>query len=671
MDMELMDPYRRPYSSLEMQGYSDESQHQQHQHHQQQPQHGQHQGQHQGQQYGFWNHHQLMALYQQHQQRAAAAMMGQGNMHAAKQTEPKPRLAKDEVELLEREFTKNPKPNSSTKRELAEQMGVEVPRINNWFQNRRAKEKQMRKTAEFEAQQLAGRRAASSESKSSDDQDDSGSAKDFYDEPSNDHSQAIKISTAAFGSDDNINNGRDSERRPSSFREPGILDIGNSTPDMAENDNMAQTGYNLSRTSSHELHSMTESFGHAQPHTNFHRPLPYGFGVSEPPPVLDGLAAPNFEVLDAQSGMMQNNGGFGSFPERDYFMAAPQPRFPSEMIAESTTENRACQSMADQGTADDLIKVEEGASPYSMADSPPTGPSELLRFKSPPPPADIAGRRNLRRPAPLGLGSLRNGPIGTGPKTGIDAPRRSETASPLRRISSATGSLHGRVQKSFAASNGPRSPFALDRNKEAILQTLQTTTHSPIMASLNSAMSPLSPDGTGAQALRENTIGTNASDEEQGYTYGSLGAVGSLPLYKTEPSIKTPPGTPGLPVNFRDPFYPSSVEQHGGWSFVPQDEPLPTPSLCSHGGSELEFSMAPQMPGYVASQPVTPSFPPSSIGPTYNGFFGSSINNAEYNFPDSYAPDSSARSSPGGPAKSKQFQFAQNITPQDFTTDKP
>ena len=126
--MEMMDMYRRPYSGLEMQGYNGE-QHQ-HQHHQNRQQHGQHQGQHQGQQYPFWNHHQLMALYQQHQQRAAAVMMGQGNMHPSKQTEPKPRLAKDEVELLEREFLKNPKPNSSTKRELAEQMGVEVPRIN-------------------------------------------------------------------------------------------------------------------------------------------------------------------------------------------------------------------------------------------------------------------------------------------------------------------------------------------------------------------------------------------------------------------------------------------------------------------------------------------------------------------------------------------------------------
>lgn len=57
-------------------------------------------------------------------------MVGPGSLHPSKQTEPKPRLAKDEVELLEREFAKNPKPNTSLKRELAEQMGVEVPRIN-------------------------------------------------------------------------------------------------------------------------------------------------------------------------------------------------------------------------------------------------------------------------------------------------------------------------------------------------------------------------------------------------------------------------------------------------------------------------------------------------------------------------------------------------------------
>ena len=106
-----MDPYQRRYSNnLALHPYGSQQQ----------------VGHPQGHQYPYWN--QLMAYYQ-HQQRAAA-LMGQGNMQLSKPAEPKPRLAKDEVELLEREFAKNPKPSSSTKRELAEQMGVEVPRIN-------------------------------------------------------------------------------------------------------------------------------------------------------------------------------------------------------------------------------------------------------------------------------------------------------------------------------------------------------------------------------------------------------------------------------------------------------------------------------------------------------------------------------------------------------------
>jgi hypothetical protein len=71
-----------------------------------------------------------MAYY--HHQQHRAALMGQGGL-MAKPAEPKPRLAKEEVELLEREFAKNQKPSSTTKRELAEQMGVEVPRINVGF----------------------------------------------------------------------------------------------------------------------------------------------------------------------------------------------------------------------------------------------------------------------------------------------------------------------------------------------------------------------------------------------------------------------------------------------------------------------------------------------------------------------------------------------------------
>jgi hypothetical protein len=48
----------------------------------------------------------------------------------SKSNETKPRLGKDEVEILEREFKKNPKPSTQTKRQFAEEMGVDLARIN-------------------------------------------------------------------------------------------------------------------------------------------------------------------------------------------------------------------------------------------------------------------------------------------------------------------------------------------------------------------------------------------------------------------------------------------------------------------------------------------------------------------------------------------------------------
>ncbi|KAL7961422.1 homeobox domain-containing protein [Trichoderma compactum] len=70
-------------------------------------------------------------------------------------TESKPRLSKEEVEVLETEFQKNHKPNSSTKKALAESMRVDHARINNWFQNRRAREKKENNIREYEARQRA------------------------------------------------------------------------------------------------------------------------------------------------------------------------------------------------------------------------------------------------------------------------------------------------------------------------------------------------------------------------------------------------------------------------------------------------------------------------------------------------------------------------------------
>jgi len=62
---------------------------------------------------------------------SGASMMAMlTNSSFTQKNETKPRLGKDEVEFLEREFKKNPKPTTQTKRQFAEDMRVELARIN-------------------------------------------------------------------------------------------------------------------------------------------------------------------------------------------------------------------------------------------------------------------------------------------------------------------------------------------------------------------------------------------------------------------------------------------------------------------------------------------------------------------------------------------------------------
>ena len=55
--------------------------------------------------------------------------------------ESKPRLSKDQHERLEREFRNNRKPTTANKKQFSQQLGISLEKVNNWFQNRRAKVK--------------------------------------------------------------------------------------------------------------------------------------------------------------------------------------------------------------------------------------------------------------------------------------------------------------------------------------------------------------------------------------------------------------------------------------------------------------------------------------------------------------------------------------------------
>ncbi|KAK4634529.1 hypothetical protein CLAFUW4_00733 [Fulvia fulva] len=54
----------------------------------------------------------------------------------------KPRLTKEQHDILESHYQKQNKPNTNTKKGFAESLNVSLDKVNNWFQNRRAKSKQ-------------------------------------------------------------------------------------------------------------------------------------------------------------------------------------------------------------------------------------------------------------------------------------------------------------------------------------------------------------------------------------------------------------------------------------------------------------------------------------------------------------------------------------------------
>lgn len=62
--------------------------------------------------------------------------------HANGMTDVKPRLTKEQHDILEKHFQQQHKPSTNTKRGFADNLGVPLDKINNWFQNRRAKVKQ-------------------------------------------------------------------------------------------------------------------------------------------------------------------------------------------------------------------------------------------------------------------------------------------------------------------------------------------------------------------------------------------------------------------------------------------------------------------------------------------------------------------------------------------------
>ena len=298
------------------------------------------------------------------------------------------------------------------------------------------------------------------------------------------------------------------------------------------------------------------------------------------------------------------------------------------------------------------LQVSSPGSAHS-AHSPASAVSDL-RLKSPPPPANLATRRNKGAPTLLNAAAFRNGAFG--PKTGLDLGKRADGTASIRRIASATGLTASRIQK-HANAAAPRSPLYYERNKEAFLYSLQTVpagaSGAHLGRSLSNHVSPVTPSealSTVQAGVADIMVGSSSSDDEQLMAFDSA----QSDCFGTESHAESLP------------------EHHTSWtSYAAQDVSLLTPGLGSYGSDE--FSMMQTAPGYLtSSQPATPSV----SQPLSNSYFPLRMppgapGHADYTFPgEAYMMPGPLVKSSANQLQSKQFQFTPNVTPQDYSVDR-
>ncbi|RDW88872.1 hypothetical protein BP6252_00904 [Coleophoma cylindrospora] len=577
-------------------------------------------------------------------------------MPVQQKTETKPRLGKDEVELLEREFQKNPKPTTNTKKQFAEQMSVDLSRINNWFQNRRAKRKQEKKQEAYEA----GQREAMGYT--DDDSSDFFNPCAVYDEGS-----VASVPQQSYS----LISGPPPATAPYNPRY--------SDPTEASLESLQRTMAAAQAISQQEFHE-----GFIRPNDNlphFGGPLVIHSGpsvdrarfpaansvprfentlYSDTPSLLPYEAPHSVDSFSPSPVMNDTPTMFTGFPmASEPATMSPQmmTAFPSQLL--SLASSQTPEDSSGSTLADDAHSTENSLSPPASGS-----------FRSPPPPMDIAARRKKvqHRPAALGMDTIRSRPQ-LGPRTVSQAesfrrPLASPSSSPMRRIASAGGNnavMSGRIYKAGIRS-AQRSPIdakfltdVMERNYHTTPQALSLTAGS----SLNSSLAPPTPMSPLEMTVRSSTNGSSSSPESH-MNYMFNGSGQDLLQSDGDVNLTSPPDTPAPNM-----WFMSSNE----WKYNMNDEPLFTPA---HDEFPTQFHMDMQTPAYLsASQPVTPAFGEfnqnlmfPNDSPQYT--LGSSAN-AEYTFPDSLQQCASGFVPGSSPSqKQKTFQFS-NSTPADFT----
>ncbi|KAM4054911.1 homeobox domain-containing protein [Hirsutella rhossiliensis] len=510
-----------------------------------------------------------METYQNHHNRHLVH-----HHHMSRATESKPRLSKEEVEVLEAEFQKNHKPSSSTKKALAESMRVDNARINNWFQNRRAREKKENNIREYEARQRQEKERAEAESGP---------------QPDSSRQCDLVASSAPFPQP-RVN----SRPRADAQRSPSPMSLPDACSETTEPSQRCDSG------------SPPLSTPHSRPVT----PSIVNFsGLVKPAhsnKVMSGELSDQADGFFNVSDMCVNETRNGLAMEGADLLLSVDTKTSSQLFGEY---QGFLGSEAERHDADGL---EQG---FSAAALPQQSPVSDDSLPTSPQTSDVVSRRH-RRPAPLAIGDCRSHSYYT-PRTSMDHDRRGDRASPLRRVASSTGS--SRVRKAVAT---PRSPF-YDGTADITLQTRR----SPGIACPTGSRAPPTPDTPVALHQQGLIDGAMSYSLDRKYM--------SADMALQDPTLRTPPTTPGFMESLfsMGSGYDMSISEEAlispGIARLPGgfDMSTVTGDMSDFVGSESN-----------RSNEHAPSLLPSQMGHTYFGgnFLGGAL--AGYDWSDVSTP---------------------------------
>ncbi|KAH6678072.1 hypothetical protein B0J14DRAFT_614935 [Halenospora varia] len=621
-------------------------------------------------------------------------------MPPTKTNETKPRLGKDEVDILEREFKKNQKPSTQTKRQFAEDMGVDLARINNWFQNRRAKRKQEKKQEAYEAGQAQEAMGYS----------DHASSPEFFNGNgyfSENHGPPMQQSSAPFSM---ISGGPPPPLAPCNpqYSDPSTASLESlqrtlaiahgSQPDYhfsehhgsisAYSESLMTDSSNSDRAQFPPCENSVAQFDNQ----NYVYPSTFSNNIyNSPQSVNDFHNSPIESVTQTPTAFTNYSTASGQDASNSQTMSA----FPSQLLPPQSHDSRpmlSTESSETHSPENDHVPNLPLDFKYDVTESEQSTispPAPSIPFKSPAP-MDIASRRKVHS-KPAALETLRNRPS-MGPRTvshadGFRRPVESPMSSPMRRIVSAGGNrnvLSGRIYKSGVES-AQRSPINLGGFADAgafmehNFHTMRNPPSLSALSSLNSSLAPPTPMSPREREMtlvkREGSRSTASPDEQNMSFVFNAGVPGCFTSMDGDQNLASPPETPQAQIAAQNNNgWPTGLDfSEKQWGFEVPDEPLYTPA---QDGFPIELQM-PQ-PQYLAniSQPVTPAF--GQFNPNF--IFGhespqfkhespqytlSTQSNSEYTFPGAESHYNFGNmTSPS--TKQKTFQFS-NTTAADFS----